>query len=142
MTLALYFRGLEFAPLAGVYSVGWSLHRQAGVCTNGLEFAFANHASRFGRVGSYRNSYQINVTGAHGFVIQQLAIETAGPGQTTPENVWQKTLADISDPRNLSFADISYWVVEGNVGPVATFTKIGGANMHARRIGSTTTCTP
>ena len=141
--------------------------RQLNVRPSHTSQAF--HASRFGRVGAYRNTYQVDVTGAHGFAIQQLAIETAGPcvsttpthtptdrlahtrshtncrrwlcrGQTTPANAWQKTIADINDPKNLSFADISYWVVEGNVGPVATFTKVGGASIQARRIGAAPAC--
>lgn len=74
--------------------------------------------------------------GTHGFSIQQLAIEVAGPKQTNPENSWQKTIADINDPNNQSLADITYWVVEGDVGSVETFVKIGGAHIQARRIGS------
>ena len=82
------------------------------------------------------------MTGAHGFSIQQLAIEVVGPGQSTPANAWQKTIADVNDPGNVAFADVTYRVVEGNVGPVATFTKTGGANMQTRRIGSAApTCT-
>ena len=109
---------------------------------NGLNFYLANHASRFGRVGAYRNTYHVVVAGRHGFSIQQLAIENAGPGQTNPQNMWQKTIADVKDPANQSFADISYWVVEGAVGPVATFTKIGGDGVQAHRIGSRrATCT-
>ena len=84
----------------------------------------------------YRNTNNIDVAGAHGFSIQQLAIEVAGPSQTNPENAWQKTVADIHDPGNRGFADVTYWVVEGDVGPVATFKKVGGANIQARRAGS------
>ena len=111
-------------------------------CVNGLSFEKAFHASRFGRVGSYRNQYQITAMGTHGFAIQQLAIEIVGPGQSSTANAWQKTVADINDPRNLGFADVTYWVVEGNVGAVANFSKIGGANIQARRIGAGSTCTP
>eukprot|EP01043_Picozoa_sp_COSAG02_P052468 COSAG02_NODE_5658_length_4148_cov_2.339837_3_plen_413_part_01 len=103
---------------------------------NGLSFSSANHASRFARVGAYRNTYNIAVKGRHAFAIQELAVETVGPGQTQPENVWQKTLADVNDPANQSYADISYWVVEGNVGPVSTWTVVGAANVQARRLGS------
>ena len=53
-----------------------------------------------------------------------------------PANAWQKTVANIKDPKNESFADIRYWVVEGDVGPVATFNKIGGAGIQAYRIGA------
>ena len=60
----------------------------------------------------------------------------AGASQTNPENAWQKTVADIHDPGNHGFADVTYWVVEGDVGPVATFKKVGGANIQARRAGS------
>ena len=80
------------------------------------------------------------MTGSHGFSVQQLDVEHAGPGQETPENVWQKTIADVNDPKNLGHGDITYWVVEGNVGPVATFNKTGGKNIQTRRIGSPPSC--
>jgi hypothetical protein len=102
---------------------------------NGLEFVFAHHASRFGRVGAYRCTRDITVTGRHGFSIEQLDVEIAGPGQTTPENKWQATEHNIDDPGNLGVADINYWVVEGNVGAVDKFTRNGGASIRARPIG-------
>jgi hypothetical protein len=103
---------------------------------HGLEFAFAHHASRFGRVGAYRNTQHVTVTGKHGFSIGQLNIENAGPKQTHPGNAWQATLHDLHDPDNLGIGDINYWVVVGNVGAVDTFTRHGGATIRARRIGS------
>ena len=103
---------------------------------NGLEFAFAHHASRFGRVCAQRCTHAIAVTGKHGFSIEQLDIEIAGPGQTDNHNKWQATTSDINDPGNLGVADIKYWVVEGNVGAVEKFTRNGGASIQARRIGS------
>ena len=107
---------------------------------NGLSFAKANHASRFGRVCAQRNTHDITVTGAHGFSIQQLDVEQVGPGQSNPENAWQKTIADINDPANVGVGDVTYWVVEGAVGPVPTFIKHGGNNIHARRIGAAPNC--
>ena len=107
---------------------------------NGISFSAANHASRFGRVGAYRNAVHINVTGPHGFSIQQLAIENAGPGQITPRNQWQALQHDVSDPHNYGVADLTYWVVEGNVGPVSTFIKNGGKSIQARRIGAAQSC--
>ena len=56
---------------------------------NGLNFVFAHHASRFGRVGAYRNTYHITVCGRHGFSTEQMNIEEAGPGQTDEKNAWQ-----------------------------------------------------
>jgi len=103
---------------------------------NGLEFVFAHHASRFGRVCAQRCTHAIAVTGKHGFSIEQLDIEIAGPGQTDNNNKWQARAYDINDPDNLGSADISYWVVEGNVGAVEKFTRNGGASIRARRIGS------
>ena len=103
---------------------------------NGLEFVFAAHASRFGRVCAQRCTHAIAVTGKHGFSIEQLDIEIAGPGQTDSNNKWQATAYDINDPDNLGIADINYWVVEGNVGAVEKFTRNGGASIRARRIGS------
>jgi len=103
---------------------------------NGLEFVFAHHASRFGRVGAQRCTCAIAVTGKHGFSIEQLDIEIAGPGQTDSNNKWQATAHNINDPDNLGAADINYWVVEGNVGAVEKFTRNGGASIQARRIGS------
>lgn len=103
---------------------------------NGLEFVFAHHASRFGRVGTYRNVHHITVSGKHGFSIQQMDTEQPGPGQTDDQNTWQTLVSDIRDPDNLGVADINYWVVEGNVGAVEKFIRDGGASIHARRIGS------
>lgn len=103
---------------------------------NGLEFPFAHHASRFGRVGTYRNTYHITVSGKHGFSIEQMNTEQPGPGQTDTNNAWQALVSDINDPKNLGVADINYWVVEGNVGAVEKFTRNGGALIRARRIGS------
>ena len=108
-----------------------------GSNVNGLEFAFAHHASRFGRVEACRNTHHITVSGKHGFSIQQLDTEQPGPGQTDSQNLWQTLVSNINDPKNLGIADINYWVVEGNVGAVEKFTRIGGASIYARRIGST-----
>jgi hypothetical protein len=105
---------------------------------HGLEFAKAYHASRFGRVCAQRCTHAASVTGEHGFSIQQLDIERAGPSQTDANNEWQITISDVDDPRNLGVADISYWVVIGNVGARDVFTKNGGARIRARRIGSAT----
>jgi hypothetical protein len=102
---------------------------------NGLEFAFAHHASRFGRVGAQRCTRSVTVTGQHGFCIEQLDMEVAGKGQTDKNNEWQATDFNIYDPGNLGTGDINYWVVEGDVGAVETFTMNGGAHVRARRIG-------
>ena len=103
---------------------------------NALEFAFAHHASRFGRVGAQRCTRSVTVTGKHGFCIEQLDMEIAGPGQTDENNAWQATDFNIHDPENLGRGDIDYWVVEGNVGAVEKFTRNGGDHIRARRIGS------
>ncbi|MEI7956083.1 MAG: glycosyl hydrolase family 28-related protein [Verrucomicrobiota bacterium] len=103
---------------------------------NGLEFRFAHHASRFGRVGTYRNTHHITVSGRHGFSIEQMNTEQPGPEQTDAQNAWQALVSNINDPKNLGVGDINYWVVEGNVGAVETFTRNGGASIQARRIGS------
>ncbi len=104
--------------------------------TNGLEFVFAHHASRFGRVGAYRNTHHITVSGTHGFTIEQLNTEYPGPGQTDENNAWQTLVSDINDPNNLGIADITYWVVKGGVGAIDSFICDGGAAIRARRIGS------
>ena len=103
---------------------------------NGLELPAAHHASRFGRVGAFRNAHHVTVTGKHGFSIEQLDIEKAGPGQTDAGNVWQATIADLHDPDNLGVGDINYWVVVGNVGATDSFARNGGGTIRARRIGS------
>ena len=103
---------------------------------NGLDFVFAHHASRFGRVGAQRCTNNITVSGRHGFSIQQLDMEISGEGQHDAANEWQCTEANIHDPNNLGVADINYWVVQGGVGAVETFVKNGGASIRARRIGS------
>lgn len=103
---------------------------------NGLEFLQAHHASRFARVGAYRNTHHVTVSGKHGFSIEQLNTEQPGKGQTDAGNAWQTLVSDINDPGNLGVADINYWVVVGGVGAVDRFTKIGGTAIQARRIGS------
>jgi hypothetical protein len=109
---------------------------------HGLNFLFAHHASRFGRVGAYRNANHITVSGRHGFVIEQLNTEFPGPGQTDENNAWQTLVSDIHDPQNLGMADLNHWCVKGNVGAVEEFTKNGGANIRTRRIGSPPAPTP
>jgi hypothetical protein len=103
---------------------------------NGLVFQQAHHASRFGRVGAYRNTNHIAVTGRHGFTIDQLNTEQPGVGQTDTNNVWQTKLHDIYDSQNLGLGDINYWVVVGGAGERDVFNKKGGENIRARRIGS------
>ena len=103
---------------------------------NGLEFVFAHHASRFGRVCAQRCTQAITVTGKHGFSIEQLDMEIAGKDQTDSNNEWQATAFNINDPKNLGIGDINYWVVKGNVGWVEQFTKNGGALIQTRQIGS------
>lgn len=103
---------------------------------NGLEFLQAHHASRFARVGTYRNTYHITVSGRHGFSIEQMNTEQPGKGQTNSANAWQALVSDINDPKNLGIADINYWVVVGGVGAVDQFTKNGGTSIRARRVGS------
>ena len=103
---------------------------------NGLEFVLAHHASYFRRVGAYRNTNHITIKEKHGFKIEQLNTENAGPGQTDEKNNWQKTIYDINDPDNLGTADITYWVVVGNIGAVDEFKLNGGRNIRAHRIGS------
>jgi hypothetical protein len=103
---------------------------------NGLSFLAADHASRFARVGAARNTNHLTVLGPHGFTIEQLDIENPGPGQTTPANAWQTNFCAVNDRNNHGIADITYWVVEGNVGPVTNFTLVGGASMRTHRIGS------
>lgn len=107
-----------------------------GSNVRGLEFAQAHHASRLGRVGAYRNTCHVAVTGRHGFSIAQLNTEFPGKGQTDPVNAWQTLECDVDDPRDLATADINYWAVKGNVGAVPDFILRGGANIRARRIGS------
>lgn len=102
---------------------------------NGLEFAFAHHASRFGRVGAQLCTRAVTVTGRHGFTIEQLDMEVAGKGQLNERNRWQTTDCNLFDPKNLGLGELRYWVVEGGVGATDTFTRDGGAGIHARRIG-------
>lgn len=103
---------------------------------NGLDFIQAHHASRFARVGTYRNTNHIRVSGRHGFSIEQLNTEMPGAGQTDAGNEWQTLDSDIHDPENLGVGDINYWVVLGGTGAVDQFIKNGGTSIKARRIGS------
>lgn len=107
-----------------------------GSNVHGLRFAKAHHASRFARVSCCRNVHNVTVSGPHGFAIDQLNIEQAGPNQTDPQNAWQVTKSDVNDPRNLANGDITYWVVIGGVGARDVFLKTGGASIQTRRIGS------
>jgi hypothetical protein len=104
--------------------------------TRGLEFAQAHHASRLGRVGAYRNTCHVAISGACGFSIEQLNTEFPGRGQTNERNAWQTLVCDVEDPRNLANADLNFWAVQGNVGAVPNFILQGGANIRARRIGA------
>jgi hypothetical protein len=110
-------------------------HIILGSNIHGLDFATAHHASRFDRVSSMRCTNHITVTGKHGFTIEQLNIENAGPGQTDANNEWQKLSHDLNDPQNLGIGEITYWVVRGGVGAVEDFSINGGAKIRARRIG-------
>jgi len=103
---------------------------------NGLKFLNANHASHFARVGTYRNTHHVTVSGRHGFSIDQMNTEMPGKGQTDLGNSWQTLVSDINDPKNMGFGDINYWVVEGNLGSVDKFIKNGGTSIRTRRIGS------
>jgi len=103
---------------------------------NGLEFLQAHHASRFGRVGTYRNTHHVTVSGKHGLAIEQMNTEMPGVGQTDAANAWQTLISDINDPTNLGIGDINYWVVLGGKGAVETFIRNGGASIRTRRIGS------
>jgi hypothetical protein len=107
-----------------------------GSNVNSLEFASANHASRFGRVCSQRSTHHVTVSGRHGFSIEQLNTEMPSKEQTNAENAWQALVSDINDPKNLGIGDINYWIVQGNVGAVDKFIKNGGQHIRARRIGS------
>lgn len=102
----------------------------------GLDFVEAFHASRFARVGAYRNTHHVNVSGRHGFSIEQLNTEMPGAGQTDEKNAWQTLSSDLNDPRNLGVADINYWVVLGGTGAVEQFIVKGGESIRVRRIGS------
>ena len=103
---------------------------------NGLEFLFAHHASRFGRVGAQRCTRNLAFSGKHAFCVEQLDMEIAGPRQTDANNAWQATQCNIHDPDNLGVGDLNYWVVEGNVGAVEKFVCNGGRHIQARRIGA------
>lgn len=106
---------------------------------NGLRFLQAHHASRFARVGTYRNTHHMTVSGGHGFTIEQMNTEYPGAGQTGAKNAWQSLVSDVNDPGNLGVGDINYWVVLGGKGAVGSFVKIGGAGIRARRIGASST---
>lgn len=103
---------------------------------NGLNFVKAHHSSRFARLGTYRNTHHITVSGSHAFSIEQMNTEQPGQGQTNVRNQWQTLVSDINDPNNLGIADINYWVVIGGYGASNTFVSKGGASIRVRRIGS------
>jgi hypothetical protein len=102
----------------------------------GLDFVQAHHASRFARLGAYRNAHHLRVSGRHGFTIEQLNTEMPGAGQTDERNAWQTLASDLHDPKNLGVGEINYWVVLGGTGAVEQFLKNGGSGILARRIGS------
>jgi hypothetical protein len=151
-------RGTSGLVTPGVNNAGWTILRNVTVTgygdgivvnehtdgdnivlggnINGLNFARAHHASRFGRVCSCRNVNTVTVSGPHGFAIEQLDIEQPGPGQTDARNAWQATRSDVDDPDHQGVADINYWVVVGNAGARDVFIQKGGAHIRARRIGA------
>lgn len=86
-----------------------------------------------------RNTHHVAVSGKHGFTIEQLDIETAGPNQTNTHSDWQATAHDLNDPRNLGTGDITYWAVVGNGGAVDQFNKNSCARIRVRRAGAAPT---
>jgi hypothetical protein len=62
------------------------------------------------RFGTQRCTRSVTVTGTHGFCIEQLDMEIAGPGQTDEDNQWQAAEFNIFDPGNLGIGDITYWL--------------------------------
>ncbi len=89
--------------------------------------------------GVYRGRiiiHAVTVTGKHGFSIDQLDMEIAGKRQTDPHNAWQATAYNLNDPSNLGVGDINFWVVEGGVGAIESFTRNGGTGVRTRRVGS------
>jgi hypothetical protein len=106
---------------------------------HGLRLLFAHHASRFARVGVYRNTHNVTVEGPHALSIEQLNTERPGPGQWSERTAWQCAVTDVNDSDNLGIGDITYWVVVGNVGAQDIFTVKGGAGIRVRRIGGKVT---
>jgi hypothetical protein len=107
------------------YSSAWK-------CEQVFNFPGANHGVRIGRIGDYHCQYGIGFTGfVTRFKIDQWAIERASGG-------WAARIADIADTSNLGVADITWAAVLQDVGPIHSFTKLGGVNINAREIGTVT----
>jgi hypothetical protein len=102
-----------------------------GVCHYSAEFAFANHSSIIKYFQDWHCPYGIHVTGTHAFRIELHDIELAPTGDG-----WSESVQNITDAGNNATADITWWTVKGNVGPVNTYVLNGGANIQARRVGS------
>ena len=96
---------------------------------NGLEFVFAYHVRRFGRVVRDHNAHDITVSGKHGFLIEQLNTESPQPKQRdfTDNTAWQKLFSDVNHPKNLAVAQMTYWCCQWGVGVVESFHPIGAA---------------
>lgn len=140
-----YFVGLE----ASEHTIADCL--QLTACRYGIEFAAADHASKFGRVCIQRCQVPIVASGSHRFIIQQLDLEHANPaigtasgGITTPGNTavgcgWQVTTTDISDAGNVLQGRVNHHVVLGGVGIDDTgFSKMGGGLLNTVRVGRET----
>lgn len=107
-------------------------------CKHALSIYQGNHASFFNRVCAQRNTNQVSIFGTQKFEINQMNMEYAGVGQTTPENAWQSTQYELNDPNNLGIGEIKYANVKGNLGSVNTFRMNGGSGVIVKRIGNET----
>ena len=58
------------------------------------------------------------------------------PGPFKDSSIGCLNTTDVLDPLNLGHGDISIWVVEGGIGAVPEFRKVGGRNIQVRRIGA------
>jgi len=131
ITVSGYYTGIE----DNEHTYGGSVNVLS--CLNGINFNSGGHASHYNRLGMYRNKYNLVVSGARYFSIDQLNIEHADSAtQTDVNNRWQITWADVYDPSNLGAGDLSWNVVHGNVGNDHVFTKVGGTGIQTREIGS------
>jgi len=95
-------------------------------CKNGLVFEEAFHASRIGRVGLYRNTYNATWNGVHVVHIEQFNLEHADGSEVGTPKQWQITIYDVVDTTLKARGEIAWTLVIGNVGISQNFLKNGG----------------
>ena len=98
-------------------------------CKVGFNPVAANHASLYGRVGSYHCTTPLKFTGAHYLDVAQIQVEHAASG-------WAATTYDVDDASNYGKGFIRWQSVLAGVGDHNSFVLNGATGVTASRVGA------